>query len=206
MSKFIKTIFHLLTFSSMTVAASSVVAATITYNFDFTTGTTRIAGNLTTNWTLGVLADTDFQGTNFSIFDANQEYKFIGTTKPNCTLYCSPVYTYGNPLTATATEIQFNISATNYDFAVIGGKGANDTGGEWKLTNNGVFPAFGRISVIQSGAPQLLSTSYTLPRGYTFGTAQATQVPIPSSLLLMAIGLCAFARKSSRTITQRALR
>jgi hypothetical protein len=206
-TKISKTIFNSLAFILIAATTSSAFSASITYNFDFTTGTTRVAGNLTTNGTLGLLTSSDIQATNFSIFDANQEYKFVGVTKPNCSLFCSPAIVYGNALTATATEIKFSVPA-NYEAesVVIGGKGANGTSGQWKLNNNGInFPAFGRIEIFQTGAPQVLFVSYNLPQGYTFGTVQTAQVPVPSSLVLIAIGFCAFFRKSLRQTPQHTL-
>jgi hypothetical protein len=173
---------------SMVASTYTALASPIVYTVSDTVGAGTVTGTITTDGNLGTLATADI--TNWNLVLQNGFGTILDLTGPSVVAPIEGVEVVGNDLTATATTLSFNFSATDGGFFVIQQNG---------LFNGGTYFCDGAIGqanctaggesdypgVLDSNNQQFAARSGTL----AIGSANVSAVPEPSAVILLSTGM-----------------
>lgn len=165
-------------------------ASPITYTLDQTVGSGSVTGTITTDGTLGTLA-----ASNVTAWDLNLLGPGASLTLTNSN---SSLEFAGADLSASATDLSFNFSATDNGYLLIQETGYHHSGHYYYCDSAGTGTCYAGISDVPG--------YYTDPSAQYDGTPTGTQViatvPEPAALALLALPLTALAFLRRRRLTR----
>jgi hypothetical protein len=164
-------------------------ASPITYTLDQTVGSGSVTGTITTDGTLGTLAVSNITawdlnllgagGVSLSLNNANSSLEFARTD-----------------LSATATDLSFNFSATDNGYLVVQETGYHHSGYDYYCDSAGNGTCYAGISDVPGYYKDSSAQYDGTPTG---AQVIATAVPEPAALALLALPLTALAFLRRRT-------
>jgi hypothetical protein len=156
-------------------------ASSITYDIDQTgIGPDSVTGTIETNGTIGVLTASDILDWDLQLFNGTNTFDLYGPLSgDNSNLFLS-----GNALTGSATQLQFDFSASIGEVLIE----ANSTGLPYWQLNAGASSDEAEVAAVYL---------YDLPES---GTGVVGAVPEPSTWGLMLIGIAAMVLIRKRVV------
>ena len=152
-------------------------AASITYNVNLTIGTASATGTITTDGTIGPLAQSDLLTWNLSLASGGASFDLLGPLSgANSKVAIVDLFSHGN-FSATATQLLYNFSlggtsllnfyttaGTNLCFSTEGCLNVNETNGEGIIINNDV----GTFQFVSLSGTIAIATALGEPQTITF--------------------------------------
>jgi hypothetical protein len=178
------------------LACGSLQAGNITYSVNGTAGTGTFSGFITTDGTIGTLGTSNILDWNVLLTDG-AAFDLQGPLSGDN----SGPLVGGADLTATATQLLFNFSATDTGFFLLESPAPGDDGEYICYDDTAVVcgnPAFSASVSIGTTDPLTNSVATELSGNQVIAQVEAEGVPEPGSLMLVACGLLGVAALGRR--------
>ena len=172
-------------------------ASTVNYTVARTIGAGSVTGFIQTDGTFGVLQAADFTDWNLLLNDGTSTFSLFGPLSGNN----SVVYTQGNDVSASSTQLLFNFSGTDNGLLLF--QQGLFSGNHYYCSATQTSACFGPGETV---TPINVFTGYQFvdrSGNVVIGTAGGSTVPEPGTLLMFGLGIAGLAGVLRRRINLR---